>query len=667
MKYKEEYGKESNHLTECIKVIENNIVFNNNKIADLMDSIDTSLNEYFNGENRNNVDYTSIGKSDEFAVLSRDLMNEKSFLDLLLKENVRLEKMRKSPFFAKIIFNDEEYYIGISTVFDGEEIVVVDWRAPIANLHYESELGDASYKVKDKEVKGILSLKRQFIIENGKLIDYVDGNLKIDDPILIKELSKKGEDKLKNIVSTIQLEQNKAIRASVDDDLLVIGVAGSGKTSVAIHRISYLIYKNSEIYSSNRIALLSPNNFFFNYIDNILPSLGEDNVINFDIAFLIDSIIGKYGYKCLKKDKFYEKLFNDFNENDAKVFDKRIIDMAVSKSISKYIKNIDLSMYGLCIGHEEICAFFEKNIINNRLSSVITMFKKHVLDVLVKENIYMSKEEKKEVFETINHMFLKFDFLGILNVLLNGKYKENDVLEFYDAVYLSYIILKIHKLNIFDKFNHLVIDEIQDYSGIEMEVINMLFGCKKTMVGDINQKLNLVDEIYSKNCTKLELLHSYRSSKQIFEFINCLISSEKNVSVLREGDKPRVFKCLDYFDETNKVVELIGGSEGNVAVICKNEAEKEKWYDYLRDKVKVKKVNSKEDCRVVISTVYECKGIEFDNVVVVDVDLNNYDKEIENNWLYIACSRAMHSLNLLYCGKKSKFIEVVNKEYYLEE
>lgn len=667
MKQKSEYGKESEHLDSCVKIIEKNIVFNNSKIKELIDSIDTSLNEYFNGDNKSNVDYASIGQSDEFAALSRDLLNEKSFLDLLLKENARLEKMRKSPFFAKVVFNGEDYYIGISTVFDGEDIVIVDWRAPLADLYYESELGEAFYKVKNKVIKGQLSLKRQFIIENGKLVDYVDGNLSIDDPILISELSKNGEDKLKNIVSTIQMEQNKAIKASVDDDLLVIGVAGSGKTSVAIHRISYLIYKNSEIYSSNKIAMLSPNNFFFHYIDNILPSLGEDNVINFDISYLIDMVLSRYGYKCLKKDDFYEKLFDNYNEKNAFVYGKEAIDEVVSKSIKRFIKDTDLIMYGFCITYQEICDFFAKNIVNHRLATVITMFKKYVLEKLEQENVCMSKEEKKEVFEAINHIFLKFDYLDILNELVDNKYQENDVLEFYDGVYLAYIILKIHRLKIFDNFNHLVIDEVQDYSGIEMEIINMLLGCKKTMVGDINQKLNVIDEAHIKNCTRLELLHSYRSSKQIFDFINSLIVSDKTASVLRDGNKPVVSKCLDFDREVQRTAEIINMSKGSVAVICKNNIEKEKWYGALKNKVNIKKIKSKDNGRAVISTIYECKGIEFDNVIVVDVDKNNYVKNIENNWLYIACSRAMHNLYLLYCGDKSNFIKSVNGNYYEEE
>ena len=286
-------NKEKEYLKACFNIIDFKIEENDKNIKEIVDSIDSSLYDYFNGEIKKDTDAAHIAQNDDFYQLSKELLNEKSHLNLLIKENAYLDKMKINPYFSKINFNKEDYYIGISSLFDNENnLIIVDWRAPIADLYYESELGDTYYKLENgKVIKGILSLKRQFIMENKDLTDYIDNDLMIDDPLLIKELSRNSSDKLKNIVSTIQKEQNKAIKADIYNDLLVLGVAGSGKTSVAMHRISYLIYRNNKIYNSNKIAVLSPNSYFYNYIDSILPSLGENNVINFDITYLIEVIL----------------------------------------------------------------------------------------------------------------------------------------------------------------------------------------------------------------------------------------------------------------------------------------------------------------------------------------------------------------------------------------
>lgn len=665
MNNKVDFELEKKYLDDCKKQININISNNNKQIREISNSIDSSLYDFFKSEDNKGTDYEHMSSNDDFAMLSRDLLDEKSTWEILLKQNSYLEKMKKFPFFSKITFDKEDYYLGINTLFDSNNnIMIVDWRAPIADLYYESKVGDTYYKTERNIIKGNLSLKRQFIIEKGTLIDYIDNNLMIDDPLLLNELSKNSSDKLKNIVSTIQLEQNKAIKADIDKNLLVLGVAGSGKTSVAIHRISYLIYRNSKEYSSNKIAILSPNSFFFNYIDNILPSLGEDNVINYDISYLIDIIIKNYNLRIEGKEKYFANLFDNYNKMKPIINNKKVLDEFIAKEIVKYIKDIDFKIYTLNISHKEICNYFSKNMIDNRLGQVIRSFKISILDYLNNNLIKISKEEKLRIFNDINHMFNKINCLSILNNFLGTNYKEKDTLEYYDGVYLAYIILKIHKVKEFYGFNHLVIDEVQDYSNVELEIINMLFGCNKTVVGDINQIINMKFEYEFKNYNKIELLNSYRSSKEIFDFISCLIPASDTISVMRHGNKPIIEKCLNFEDEHNKLLMLINSYKGTTLIICKNKKEMDKWYSLLKNELELKKVNEKNNCKVIISTIYECKGLEFDNVIVLDVNDNNYSIDIESNWLYIACSRAMHNLHLFYYGKISRFINNINKQFY---
>jgi DNA helicase-2/ATP-dependent DNA helicase PcrA len=301
------------------------------------------------------------------------------------------------------------------------------------------------------------------------------------------------------------------------------------------------------------------------------------------------------------------------------------------------------------------------------LKEAVEAYKEEILDKVYKEYFKPSKGEIRDLEEQIKQMFYKIDCFAILNKFLHNKYKENDPLEYYDAVYLAYIILKVRNIKDFNIYNHLIIDEIQDYNGIELSIINKLFDCKKTMVGDINQKLYSDFTSQFNDCNKLELLNSYRCSKEIFDFINNLIPSNKTISVMRNGNKPLIYKEKDFNGELNKVLALINSSEGTIAVICKNSKESNKLYKSLKEKIEVKRVNDKNKCNVLVCTIYECKGLEFDNVIVVDVDSNNYKYNIEKNWLYIACSRAMHNLNLLYCNNISSFIADINKDLYVEK
>ena len=662
-------NKEKEYLNNCLDIINFKLHENDKNIKEIVDSIDSSLYEYFNGEIKKDTDTAHIAQNDDFYQLSKELLNEKSYLNMLIKENACLDKMKINPYFSKINFNKEDYYIGISSLFDNENnLAIIDWRAPIADLYYESGLGDTYYKLENgKIIKGNLSLKRQFIIDNKELTDYIDNDLMIDDTILIKELSRNSSDKLKNIVSTIQKEQNKAIKADIYKDLLVLGVAGSGKTSVAMHRISYLIYRNNKIYNSNKIAVLSPNSYFYNYIDSILPSLGENNVMNFDITYLIEVILKKYNINFKNKERFYIDLFNDYKNNKLKEVNTVDLDKVISNEICNYIKYIDIKFYSFNNSHEDICQYFSSKLLNMGLKEAIGAYKEEILDKVYKDCFKPSKGEISALQEEINDIFYKIDCFSILNKFLNNKYKENDPLDYYDAVYLAYIILKVKNIKDFNIYNHLIIDEIQDYNNVEISIINKLFDCNKTMVGDINQKLHSTFTSEFKDYNKIELLNSYRCSKEIFDFINNLIPSNKTVSVMRSGKKPSIYKSNSFDDEIAKLTGLINNCDGTVAVICKNSKESNKWYKSLKEKIEVKRVNDKNKCNVLVCTIYECKGLEFDNVFVVDVDSNNYKYDIEKNWLYIACSRAMHNLNLLYCNEISNFISIINEKLYTKK
>ena len=234
----------------------------------------------------------------------QDLSSTFSHLSQIEQQQLDLEKglgklklQNNSPYFARIDFKTsaglQKIYIGLGSIINNKKVYAVDWRSPVASMYYEYELGNAEYQAKDKIIKGQLTLKRQYKIENQQLISYFDTNLTINDEILQQILSKNASDKMRQIVSTIQKEQNEIIRTEKNDNILVQGVAGSGKTSIALHKAAYLLYKHRKSLKSSDILVLSPNNIFSSYISEVLPQLGEDDLVETTFAQIVKTELRK--------------------------------------------------------------------------------------------------------------------------------------------------------------------------------------------------------------------------------------------------------------------------------------------------------------------------------------------------------------------------------------
>lgn len=210
----------------------------------------------------------------------------------------KLYKIQNNPYFGSIIFKDsdeqDEVYIGITHVTDKKNNYYVhDWRSPICSLFYDYEVGPCKYTSPSGEITGEITRKRQYTIKDGKLVHIFDNNINIDDELLQEVLASESSDKMKNIVNTIQQEQNKVIRNTDNPNLIVEGIAGSGKTSVALHRIAFLLYKIQNL-KSNNILIFSPNKVFSEYISNVLPSLGEANTSETTINDFLDMEIKEF-------------------------------------------------------------------------------------------------------------------------------------------------------------------------------------------------------------------------------------------------------------------------------------------------------------------------------------------------------------------------------------
>ncbi|MCA1032576.1 AAA family ATPase [Bacillus timonensis] len=240
----------------------------------------------------------------DFKDSSFSYMNMLTNSNLLRRTYDELKKLKKiegKPYFARIDFrgdgtdSEEVLYFGKASLFDKEtqQPIIVDWRSPIANLYYDGRLGDVSYEAEGQEYKGYLSLKRQYVIDKGKLEEIRDIDLTTNDELLQKSLSASASNRLTDIVSTIQEEQNKVIRADLNKPIIVQGAAGSGKTTIALHRIAYFIYTYSEYFSPDQLMILAPNRLFLDYISEVLPELGVDRILQTTYVEYVKDCVGK--------------------------------------------------------------------------------------------------------------------------------------------------------------------------------------------------------------------------------------------------------------------------------------------------------------------------------------------------------------------------------------
>ncbi len=321
-----------------------------NYLSDLLIKVDQKLTE---------INEAILGKSDEIAEIHKHMQDHKRDMDNLeknamrevirnyslqgehsLENRKRLIRLKDTGFFGRIDFLEnnkqtaKNIYIGVHNFQDSQrnKNLVFDWRAPISGLFYDFELGEAFYEINAKTIEGSILLKRQFRIRNGEMEYMLDTNITIHDEVLQEELNKTSSSKMKNIVATIQKEQNAIIRNEEARHLIIQGVAGSGKTSIALHRIAYLLYRFKETITSEDILIISPNKVFASYISNVLPELGEETVAETSVEEIADELLG---YQ-IKFQSFFEQVTELLEKNDQK-----LIERIQFKSSQELLKKID--------------------------------------------------------------------------------------------------------------------------------------------------------------------------------------------------------------------------------------------------------------------------------------------------------------------------------------
>lgn len=678
MAFNQTEKQEKEYLKQIISFLKKVI---GNTDASVKDHVDT-LAEY--------KDYIWFNKDidpHEIRSMRESILNHFALGESVINKRKRLTKILAIPYFGRIDFLEKKenskvmpIYIGIHTFYDPESraTLIHDWRAPVSSMFYDHELGEAGYRSPSGEIKGVISLKRQYRIRGGKMEFMIESALTVHDDILQKELSSNADDKMKNIVATIQREQNRIIRNEDIRTLIIQGVAGSGKTSIALHRIAYLLYTFRDSISSKDILIISPNKVFSDYISNVLPELGEETVPETSMEQILSGVLEhKYKYQT------YFGLVNELLEKPSSSLINRIAYKASFGFISeldKFILHIENTYFKAADVKltkyitipapfiEEQYLRFNRYPIRRRFDAMadymLDMLKIQYTFTVTTTGRNLLKKEIRLMFAGNNDIQVYKDFFKWTNNPGMFKMRKGHTLEYSDLAPLAYLHLALEgNGNQPFRVKHLLIDEMQDYSPIQYKVIQKLFPCRKTVLGDAGQSVNpygsSTAETIQKSLTASEIMKlckSYRSTFEITDFAQKIHPNAELEPVARHGEKPQILQFGSAVEELSGIMGLIStyrkSGYKSLGIICKTEQQARKMADMLKSYANdISFLSSQSSAFVqgiVITSAHMAKGLEFDEVIIPQTDERNYRSEIDKSMLYVAVTRAMHRLTLTF-------------------
>lgn len=678
MAFNQTEKQEKEYLKQIISFLKKVI---GNTDASVKDHVDT-LAEY--------KDYIWSNKDidpHEIRSMRESILNHFALGESVINKHKRLTKILAIPYFGRIDFLEKKenskvmpIYIGIHTFYDPESraTLIHDWRAPVSSMFYDHELGEAGYRSPSGEIKGVISLKRQYRIRGGKMEFMIESALTVHDDILQKELSSNVDDKMKNIVATIQREQNQIIRNEDIRTLIIQGVAGSGKTSIALHRIAYLLYTFRDSISSKDILIISPNKVFSDYISNVLPELGEETVPETSMEQILSGVLEhKYKYQT------YFGLVNELLEKPSSSLIDRIAYKASFGFISeldKFILHIENTYFKAADVKltkyitipapfiEEQYLRFNRYPIRRRFDAMadymLDMLKIQYAFTVTTAGRNLLKKEIRLMFAGNNDIQVYKDFFKWTNNPGMFKMRKGHTLEYSDLAPLAYLHLALEgNGNQPFRVKHLLIDEMQDYSPIQYKVIQKLFPCRKTVLGDAGQSVNpygsSTAETIQKSLTASEIMKlckSYRSTFEITDFAQKIHPNAELEPVARHGEKPQILQFGSAVEELSGIMGLIStyrkSGYKSLGIICKTEQQAREMADMLKSYANdISFLSSQSSAFVqgiVIISAHMAKGLEFDEVIIPQTDERNYRSEIDKSMLYVAVTRAMHRLTLTF-------------------
>lgn len=619
------------------------------------------------------------------------------------KKLAEFTKLKESPYFGKVNFEDngyaEQIYVGrYGLTPEGNfDAAIVDWRAPVASLFYKGTLGETSYKSPAGEVLVDILARRQIMIKKGKLEGFFDSDIDVKDDILQMILSSNAGEKLKDIVMTIQKEQDEIIREERMKVVVVNGVAGSGKTTIALHRVAYLLYNFRE-QLGDKVLILGPNDIFIDYIGEVLPTLGESNVNQQTFAHFVineiglneqvidftayleevlkgnEEVINEIKYKAGEGfisvlDKKCEDLENSyFNVQAAKFFDEEVVSIEeINDLFENYYKYMPLFRRSKKIKRIITEKLKDKRdeLVRNLNAEVKGKLASLTEEQLVIEQNNIEFQRKIRIREIVRELMIQKENLAkwIDNESIVDIYKEftnTENLSYLDLPAILYLMIKLDGKKSSKEIKHIVIDEAQDYSMLQFIVLKELTGCKSyTIVGDSNQRLIKVEEepamlklksLFGGFVKNYALNKSYRSTFQIMEYASKLLDENAIVPFVRKGkfDVEEV-EVKDEDDLIDTILETLEDYDDenydNIAIITKDKEELKKIAPELKKFTKLLAFD-REDViyrggKVIVPSYY-AKGLEFDGVIIV-----NFDDNTDDLVKYIMSTRALHRLKVV--------------------
>ena len=702
---------EEPYLARTLEVVRDNVEEYGKEVARMQEDIDEMLEHYHDNDT-------------EVLTILNNTVTMHSHMKRALERN---EKAIKKPYFGRIVFQDEmldkeeSLYIGRGGIFsDTTHWMVVDWRAPVANAYYENGLGKCSYPVPGGgRMKIDLKLKRTFEIENAKLLDYFDTEVVANDDLLTKYLAKSKQAVLGEIIATIQKEQNDIIRQSPFHNVIVQGVAGSGKTTVAMHRISYILYNYAEKFKPEDFYIVGSNRILLDYITGVLPDLDVYGIKQMTMEQLFVRLLyedwdgEKYSITAPRKgeyargklqwfhalERFCERLewdtiprnsvmldpkqfvegFKDgrggvYDERGGKSDVKRMVILYPGEAIERYIRqNPRVSVQSKIL------------MLNERLAGKVE-------DEFLGKGVKYTDAEKKAIRRAYRDRFGKKVWKGSIFDLYRKFLTEQQAkgykgalpetaFDVYDLVALAYLYKRVKETELISEAHHIVIDEAQDFGMMVYAVLKYCVkDCTYTIMGDVSQNIHMGYGLNDWEEAKAQMLSgerdafcilkkSYRNTVEISDFAADILAhgsfpGYSAEPVLRHGDPVLVEKAADD-------VELIARAEAvcrdwqrngfdTIAVICRDDNEAERTAKELGKQLPVGESSLEKavfDKGIMVLPVEYTKGLEFDAVLLLDPGREQYPTDDGHaKLLYVAATRALHRLCVLHTGNLTGLI-----------